>query len=74
MIKTGCPYATVNVPNTICNECGHIDKRHLKNCSKCGSENVDYLTRIIGYLKRISKWSEARQKEGAKRYYDTPDV
>ena len=74
MIKTGCPYATVNVPNTICNECGHIDKRHLKNCSKCGSENVDYLTRIIGYLKRISKWSEARQKEGAKRYYDTPNV
>ena len=69
MIKTGCPYFTINVPNTICNDCGYIDKRSLEECTKCGSKNLDYLTRIIGYLKRVSKWSEARQKEGAKRYY-----
>src|SRR5574344_2129878 len=69
MIKTGCPYFTINVPNTICNDCGYIDKRPLEECTKCGSKNLDYLTRIIGYLKRVSKWSEARQKEGAKRYY-----
>ena len=33
------------------------------------SEDVDYITRVIGYAKRISKYSEARQKEAAKRYY-----
>lgn len=68
-IKTGCPYWTVNVPNTICNDCGYISKHNLKKCPKCGSENVDYATRVIGYLKRVSNFSEARQKEAKKRYY-----
>lgn len=68
-IKTGCPYWTVNVPNTICNDCGHISKHHLHKCPTCGSENLDYATRVIGYLKRVSSFSEARQKEAAKRYY-----
>ena len=53
--KEGCNYFTFNIPNTICNDCGHIDKRYLKKCPHCGSENVDYMTRIIGYLKRVSK-------------------
>lgn len=65
----GTNYFTFNIPNTICNDCGHIDKRYLKECPKCGSKNIDYATRIIGYLKRISNFSEARQKEASKRYY-----
>ena len=68
-IKTGCSYLTINVPNTICNDCGFISKHRLFKCPKCGSVNLDYLTRIIGYLKRISSFSEARQIEAAKRYY-----
>ena len=47
----GTNYFTFNIPNTICNDCGHIDKRYLKECPKCGSKNVDYATRVIGYLK-----------------------
>lgn len=69
-IKTGCPYFTFNIPNTICNDCGHISKHYLKECPKCGSTNIDYLTRIIGYLRRISSWSAARQEEAARRYYE----
>ena len=69
-INTGCSYFTFNIPNTVCNDCGFITKHNLPKCPKCGSDNVDYLTRIIGYLKRVSKWSEARQKEAKTRYYD----
>lgn len=69
-IKTGCSYFTFNIPNTICNNCGYISKRMLKKCPKCNSENLDYLTRVIGYLKRISSFSEARQKEAYKRHYE----
>ena len=65
----GCNYFTFNIPNTICNDCGHIDKRYLKECPHCHSKNVDYLTRVIGYMKRVSNFSEARQKEAAQRYY-----
>lgn len=67
--KEGCNYFTFNIPNTICNDCGHIDKRYLKKCPHCGSENVDYMTRIIGYLKRVSNFSQARQQEAKRRFY-----
>lgn len=67
--KEGCNYFTFNIPNTICNKCGHIDKRYLKKCPHCGSEDVDYMTRIIGYLKRVSNFSAARQREASRRFY-----
>ena len=69
--KEGCNYFTFNIPNTICNDCGHIDKRYLKECPKCHSHNVDYLTRVIGYLRRVSNFSKPRQQEAARRYYAT---
>ena len=69
-IKTGCSYFTFNIPNTICNKCGHISKRRLFKCEKCGSEDLDWVTRIIGYLKRISRFSDPRQKEAGKRHYE----
>ena len=67
--KEGCNYFTFNIPNTVCNDCGHIDKRYLHECPKCGSKNIDYMTRIIGYLKRISNFSQPRQEEAARRFY-----
>lgn len=70
--REGCNYFTFNIPNTVCNDCGHIDKRNLAKCPECGSENLDYLTRIIGYMKRISNFSQARQKEAALRHYAAP--
>ena len=68
-VQAGCNYWTYNIPNTVCNECGHIDKRMLKACPKCGSTNIDYATRIIGYLKRISNFSAVRQEEASQRFY-----
>ena len=65
----GCNYFTFNVPNTVCNVCDRIDKRNLKTCPECGSNNLDYLTRIIGYMKRVSNFSQDRQKEAAIRHY-----
>lgn len=69
-IKEGCNYFTYNVMNTICNDCGHISKSTFDHCPKCGSKNVDYATRIIGYLKRISAFSAARQIEADNRAYN----
>ena len=67
--QEGCNYFTFNIPNTVCNDCGHIDKRYLKECPHCHSKNVDYMTRIIGYLKRVSNFSQPRQEEASRRYY-----
>ncbi len=67
----GCNYFTFNIPNTVCNDCGHIDKHNLKECPVCQSPNLDYLTRIIGYMKRVSNFSQSRQQEAAQRHYAT---
>ena len=67
--QEGCNYFTFNIPNTVCNDCGHIDKRYLKECPHCHSKNIDYMTRIIGYLKRVSNFSQPRQEEAARRFY-----
>ena len=67
--QEGCNYFTFNIPNTICNDCGTIDKRYLKECPKCHSKNIDYMTRIIGYLKRVSNFSQPRQEEASRRFY-----
>ncbi|MCI1785388.1 MAG: ATP cone domain-containing protein [Bacteroidales bacterium] len=66
----GTNYFTFNCRNTVCNECGYISKDTLDVCPKCGSKNLDYLTRVIGYLKRISSFSEMRQVEAEKRFYN----
>lgn len=67
--KYGVQYWTTNVLCTICNDCGYINTDTENHCVKCGSTDVDYGTRVIGYLKRISNFSEARQKEAGKRFY-----
>ena len=65
----GTNYFTFNCRNTVCNDCGYISKDTLDICPKCGSKNLDYLTRIIGYLKRVSSFSEPRQREERVRAY-----
>ena len=65
----GCSYFTFNCKNSICNDCGYISKDTIDTCPKCGSHNIDYLTRIIGYLKRVSSFNEARQIEESMRSY-----
>lgn len=67
----GCNYFTFNIPNTICNACGHIDKRYLKECPQCHSQDIDYMTRVIGYMKRVSSFSEPRQEEERRRHYES---
>jgi len=66
----GTNYFTFNCRNTVCNDCGYISKHTLQKCPRCGSVNLDYLTRIIGYLKRVSCFSEPRQREEHIRAYN----
>ncbi|WP_448210988.1 anaerobic ribonucleoside-triphosphate reductase [Colwellia sp. MEBiC06753] len=67
--KTGCNYFCINVKITLCNQCQHIDKRTLPSCSECHSTDIDYGTRVIGYLKRVSAFSKGRRDEHERRHY-----
>ena len=69
-VKAGCNYFTYNVPMYACDnkECGYVSKYKVDKCPKCGA-TVTPCTRIIGYLKKVSNFSEARQIEASRRYY-----
>ena len=66
---TGCNYFCFNIKVTVCNECDYINKETKHSCIKCGSDNVDHATRVIGYLKRITNFSKDRQIEEKLRNY-----
>jgi ribonucleoside-triphosphate reductase (formate) len=66
----GTNYWTFNCLMTCCEDCGYINVNTEDHCIKCGSKNVTYATRIIGYLKKITSWSAERIKEGLQRYYN----
>lgn len=68
--KLGVNYWTFNVLMTVCNDCGFINVNTENHCTKCGSKDIDYATRVIGYLKRISSFSTERQKEAGLRIYN----
>ena len=43
------PYFAINVPNDTCLNCGYTDEFNDK-CPECGSENIQQLRRVTGYL------------------------
>ena len=43
------PYFAVNVPNDTCLSCGYTDEFN-DYCPECGSENIQQLRRVTGYL------------------------
>ena len=68
-VKQGTNYFTFNVPNTSCDICHKIYKQPLTVCPNCGSGYMTQWTRIIGYLRPLTAFSEARYKEAKKRIY-----
>ena len=50
--------------------CAQLPQVHLSSPKNaCHSDDLDYLTRVIGYMKRVSNFSAARQQEAERRYY-----
>ena len=68
-IENGTSYYTFNIPNSKCEDCGHIIKKPIEVCPCCGSSKITQYTRIIGYLRPIPAFGKDRQIEAAKRTY-----
>ena len=68
-VQEGTSYFTFNIPNSKCEDCGHIVKAPIDTCPKCGSKDVTWYTRVIGYLRPVTAFSRDRQIEAAKRTY-----
>lgn len=61
------PYFAVNVPNDTCLECGFTGDFNDK-CPMCGSENIQQLRRVTGYLSTTYKhFNKGKQQEVEQR-------
>lgn len=69
-----CNNLTINVPSSICCDCGKKVKGFVKKCPVCGSLKIDYEDRIIGYLKKVSNWNAPRKAEYRRRKFISPVV
>ena len=63
------PYFAINVPNDTCLECGYCDEFN-DCCPECGSEHIQQLRRVTGYLTGDYKtaFNLGKQKEVEDRY------
>jgi ribonucleoside-triphosphate reductase len=48
---------------TICNSCGRVSRGLAEKCGRCGSSDVDGITRITGYFTRTSSWNGGKRAE-----------
>jgi ribonucleoside-triphosphate reductase len=51
-----------NAGFTVCKS-GHSNMGVHKKCKTCGSEDVDWITRIVGYFTPVSSWNRMKQLE-----------
>ena len=65
MDKHNIGYCSVNHNRNRCMNCGYEDAQpELEVCPKCGSENIDKLQRITGYLVGTTeRWNKAKLAE-----------
>ena len=48
---------------TMCMNDFHIASGLLQKCPNCGSENVEHLSRVTGYVQAVSGWNESKKQE-----------
>ena len=69
------PYFAVNVPNDTCLECGYTDEFN-DGCPMCGSEHIQQLRRVTGYLtgNYTTAFNKGKQQEVEMRYKHSKQV
>ena len=63
------PYFAINVPNDMCMNCGYTDEIN-DTCPQCGSDNIQRLRRVTGYLtgNYTTAFNLGKQQEVEKRF------
>ena len=68
--QVGCSYLTFNIPMSECKDCGKIVNAPIDECQSCHSKNLNFYTRIIGYLTAVKNWNDGRKREFETRVFN----
>ena len=68
--ETQIGYFTFSRDMTVCLGCSKVSGGLEDKCPSCGSDDVDHISRITGYLQAVSGWNSAKRQElkDRKRY------
>ena len=61
--NTKVVYFSITPTLTVCKDCGRSIVGIYGRCPSCGSENVDWWSRIVGYYRPVSQWNIGKKAE-----------
>ncbi|MBN2251959.1 MAG: anaerobic ribonucleoside-triphosphate reductase [Candidatus Altiarchaeota archaeon] len=61
--KTAIQYYAYTKDLSVCSECNHTAGGLQYSCPNCGSEKVDWWSRITGYYQNVSGWNKGKLAE-----------
>ncbi len=68
---TSITYFKFSKDMTICKRCNHVEAGIHETCNSCGSEMVDHIALITGYMSNVESWNAAKRTELVERHrYD----
>ncbi len=72
LMRTELVYWSYTPAITVCNDCNYSTTGLHTHCPRCGSENVEIWSRIIGYYRPLKNWNPFRKKEfWTRRHYSS---
>lgn len=70
LMQTDLVYWSYTPAITICRRCGKSFTGLYRKCPRCGNEDVDIWSRIIGYYRPLRNWNPYRKREfWTRRHY-----
>lgn len=67
--KSGAEHFALNLVHSICSGIDeHVCEGKLDVCPTCGAPVTDYALRVVGFLRRVSNWSDDRKREFQDRH------
>ena len=72
LMRTELVYWSYTPAVTVCKDCNYSTTGLHTHCPRCGSENVEIWSRIIGYYRPLKNWNPFRKKEfWTRRHYSS---
>ena len=58
--KVGCEHFAINKVYSRCKKCGTVVNYKEDRC-ECGSEDIEYMTRVVGFMTPVDSWNKVRR-------------
>ena len=66
--NTSCAQLTISPEFTFCHDCKRRSNGVHETCPSCGSDNVDSITRVVGYYSSVPHWNKSKKRERLDRH------